>query len=119
MLTDIPPRNANRDGFLESSRIRPLDLPQDGHLPPLSKSIERAMTDGTTAAVRRACADFLSATSEFYSVPQCGLRVLASRPLRVRENSVTELFGDYAPDSMLIRGWTRTAVRKEITSFGT
>src|ERR1039458_6021281 len=119
MLTDVPPRNANRDGFLESDRIRTLDLPQDGHLLSLAESIEFAMTDGATAAVRRACLDFLSATSEFYSVPQCGIRVLASRPLRVREHSVTELFGDYAPESMLIRVWTRTAVRKEVTSFGT
>jgi len=119
MLTDAPPRNANRDRFLESDRIRTLDLPQDGHFRPLAKSIERAMTDGTTAPVRRACTSFLDATSEFCSVPQCGIRVLASRPLRVREHSVTELFGDYAPESTLIRVWTRTAVRKEITSFGT
>jgi hypothetical protein len=98
---------------------RTLDQPQDGRLLFLAKSIELAMTDGTTAVVRRACADFLSATSEFYRVQPCGIRVLASRPLRVREHSVTELFGDYAPDSMLIRVWTRTAVRKEITSFGT
>src|ERR1039457_1060819 len=119
MLTDVPPRNKNRDGFLKSDRIRTLDLPQDGRLLPLAQSIELAMTGGTTAAVRRACVDFLSATSEFYRVPQCGIRVLASRPLRVREHSVTELFGDYAPESMLIRVWTRTAVRKEVTSFGT
>ncbi len=77
------------------------------------------MTDGTTAAVRRACADFLASASEFYSVKPCGVRVLASRPLRVREHGATELFGDYAPDSMLIRVWMRTAVRKEVTSFGT
>ena len=119
MLTDVPPRNKNRAGFLESDRIKRLDLPQDECLLPLAKSIELAMTDGTTAAVRRACANFLSATSDFYSVPQCGIRILASRPLRVREHSVTELFGDYAPETMVIRVWTRTAVKKEITSFGT
>jgi len=90
-----------------------------GDCSPFAKSIELAMTAGTTAAVRRACVDFLAATSEFYSVQPCGIRVLASRPLRVREHGATELFGDYAPDSMLIRVWMRTAVRKEITSFGT
>jgi hypothetical protein len=37
----------------------------------------------------------------------------------VRENWTTELFGDYNPQTMLIRVWMRTAVRKEITSFGT
>ena len=40
-------------------------------------------------------------------------------PLRVRENRATELFGDYNPETMLIRVWMRTAVRKEITSFST
>jgi hypothetical protein len=119
MLTEVSPRNANRDGFLECDRLGTLDLPQDRRFLPLAKSIERAMRDETTAAVRRACANFLDATSEFYSVPQCDIRVPASRPLRVREHSVTELFGDYAPESMLIRVWTRKAVRKEITSFGT
>jgi hypothetical protein len=119
MLTDVPPRNANRDGFLESDRIRTLDLAQDRRLRPLAKSIELAMTDGTTAAVRRACVEFLASASEFYNVHACGIRVLASRPLRVREHGAIELFGDYAPESMLIRVWMRTAVRKEITSFGT
>jgi hypothetical protein len=119
MLTDVLPRNANLEGFLESDRIRVLDLPQDGRFLPLAKSIELAMKDGKTAAVHRACVDFLASTSEFYSVHPCGIRLLASRPLRVREHSVTELFGDYAPENMLIRVWMRTAVRKEITSFGT
>ena len=45
--------------------------------------------------------------------------MLAARPLRVRENWASELFGDYNPETMLIRIWMRTAVRKEITSFGT
>jgi hypothetical protein len=40
MLTDASPRNANRDEFLESDRIRTIDLPQDGRLLPLAKSIE-------------------------------------------------------------------------------
>jgi hypothetical protein len=119
MLTDVSPRNANRDGFLESDRISTLDLPQDTRLLALAKSIELAMAGETTAAVRRACADFLASISQFYSVQPCGIRVLASRPLRVREHFATELFGDYAPESMLIRVWTRTAVRKEVTSFGT
>ena len=119
MLTDAPPRNANSDGFLESDRIRTLDLPQDGRLLAFAKSIELAMTEGTTAAVRRACVDFLAFTAEFYSVQRCGIRVLAARPLRVRDRGTTELFGDYDPESMLIRVWMRTAVRKEITSFGT
>jgi hypothetical protein len=47
------------------------------------------------------------------------VRVLAARPLRVREYSTHELFGDYHPDQALIRVWMKTAVRKQVTSFGT
>jgi hypothetical protein len=43
MLTDAPPRRANRARFLESDRIRALDLPQNGRLPAIAKSIESAM----------------------------------------------------------------------------
>jgi hypothetical protein len=119
MLTDAPPRKANRSGFLESDRIKTLDLPKDEYLSRIAKSIEDAMKAGKTADVRRACAEFLAIASEFYEVPACGARVLAGRPLRVREHWSTELFGDYTPETMLIRVWMRTAVRKEVTSFGT
>ena len=71
------------------------------------------------AHVRLACAEFLEATSQFYKVSDCDVRVLAARPLRVREHWTSELFGDYSPETMLIRVWMRTAVRKEVTSFGT
>jgi hypothetical protein len=69
--------------------------------------------------VRSACAEFLMRTSDFFKVPRCGIRVLAARPLRAREGWSTELFGDYAPETMLMRVWMRTAVREEVTSFGT
>jgi hypothetical protein len=119
MLTDAQPRNANRAGFLESDRIRTLELPENGHLPALAKFIESAMQTGKTADVSRACADFLAEAARLYRVPECSIRVLAARPLRVRENWARELFGDYNPESLLIRVWMRTAVRKEVTSFGT
>ncbi|MFZ1049977.1 MAG: hypothetical protein ACLPH5_10920 [Candidatus Sulfotelmatobacter sp.] len=119
MLTDAPPRKANRAGFLESDRIKALDLPRNGHLQEIAQSLESAMEADNIRDVRSACAEFLASASTFYEVPTCGVRVLAARPLRVRENWSTELFGDYTAETMLIRVWMRTAVRKEITSFGT
>src|SRR2546428_9342976 len=119
MLTDSPPRKANRARFLESDGSRAVTLPEDGCLLAIANSIESSMKEGENADVRNACAEFLAATSEFYRTPNCNVRVLAARPLRVRENWATELFGDYNPETMLIRVWMRTAVRKEITSFGT
>jgi len=119
IITDAPPRNGNRAGFLESDRIKDLNLPGHLCLPAIADSIASAMQTGKTADVRRACAAFLNETARFYRTPTCGIRVLADRPLRVREHWTTELFGDYSPKTMLIRLWMRTAVRKEVTSFGT
>jgi hypothetical protein len=82
---------------------------------PSSRRIRR----GGSTDVRRTCGEFLVIASDFYEVPARGVRVLAARPLRVREQWTTELFGDYSPETMLTRLWMRTAVRKAIKSFGT
>jgi hypothetical protein len=119
MLTDSPPRNAKLGQFTRSDQIKALELPPHGDLIALANSIEAAMTSGTTADVRRASMEFLDSVARFYKVPLCGVRVLQSRPLRVRENWASELFGDYRPESMRIRVWMRTAIKKDVTSFGT
>jgi hypothetical protein len=80
MLTDAPPRKANHARFLESDQIKTLDLPHDRRLLSIAKSVESVMKAEATADVRRACAEFLDAASEFYKVPACGIRVLAARP---------------------------------------
>src|SRR5438552_16763432 len=86
MLTDKPPRKSNLAAFTESDRMRTIDLPQDGSLRIIAKSVECAMKAGTTTNVRHVCQEFLETTSRFYGVPDCEIRVLAARPLRVREN---------------------------------
>ena len=43
VLTDAPPKKTNRAGFLQSDRIKILDLPQDGRLPRITKSIQAAI----------------------------------------------------------------------------
>jgi hypothetical protein len=119
MLTEAPPRRNHRSQFAESDRIKTLELPRDRQLLTIASSIDVAMQRGVAADVRRACAEFLALTSDFYKVQNCEIRVLSARPLRVRENWASELFGDYSPETMLIRVWMRTAVKKDITSYGT
>lgn len=119
MLTDTPPTRRNRDQFLASDRTVLLELPSDGELPKCAKLIEAAMKSGVSREVSRSCSMFLSVASHFYKVPNCKIRVLAARPLRVRERSTVELFGDYHSSTMLIRVWMKTAIRKNVTSFGT
>jgi hypothetical protein len=119
MLTDTPPRNKNLKFFIDSDRLNTLLLPADGQLPSSAAAMEMAMKAGTAGDVRRACEDFISSASDFYQVPPCSVRVLAARPLRVREHSTVELFGDYHAGTNVIRIWMRTSVRKDVTSFGT
>ena len=119
MLTDAPPRNHHRVEYLKSDRITHLDLPSNAVLLEIATQMESAIKTGATAQVRSTCAEFRSIAADFYRVPVCDIRVLSARPLRVRESWAIELYGDYDPETMLIRGWMRTAVRKEITSFGT
>jgi hypothetical protein len=120
MVTDTPPRKKeNYEAFLHSDRLQMLSLPADGRLAALATMIETGMRAGATRDVATACNEFLRTAVDFYRVPECAVRVLAARPLRVRERSTIELFGDYHPDRRLIRVWMRTAVRKDITSFGT
>ena len=77
MLTDAPPRKANRAKFLESDQMKTLDLPKNGRLPPITKSIESAMKGGKGSDIGRVCTEFLGAASDFYRVPNCAIRVLA------------------------------------------
>ena len=119
MLTDSPPRKGKLAQFQESDRTVTLALPPSAELLTLTQSIEAGMKIGKGPEVRVACERFLQSLSRFYQVPPCGIRVLASRPLHIRENWSSELFGDYDPSTMAIRVWMRTAVKKEITSFGT
>jgi hypothetical protein len=96
-----------------------LSLPPDTRLPELASSLAAALKEGTAADLQPLCTKFVSLAAEFYGVAKPGVRVLAARPLRVREGWTSELFGDYSPQTLLIRVWMRTAVRKQVTSFGT
>jgi hypothetical protein len=119
MLTDSPPSKARLVAFTHSDRIHALTLPPPGEFVRLTQSIEAGMKTGKAQDVRLACEQFLRSLSRFHEVSLCGVRVLASRPLRIRENWSSELFGDYNPSTLAIRVWMRTAVKKDITSFGT
>jgi hypothetical protein len=121
VLTDRPPRNKTLLAkFAESDRLVSLALPPDDRLRVLAQSIESLIEDGTRGAVQQACAEFMHTASEFYGVPKPTVNALAARPIRVREGGwASELFGDYSPGTAAIRIWTRTAIRKKPTSFGT
>src|SRR5580704_3486786 len=121
MLTERTPRNTKlRAEFLKSDLLTTLAVPPDERLQKQARSIALALKEGARADMQPLCALFLSAAADFYRVQSPGIHVLAARPLRVREGGwASELFGDYSPQTLQIRVWMRTAVRKQVTSFGT
>ena len=119
MFTDSKPRKGKLAAFNKSDRIATLALPPHAELLTSTTFIELEMKIGKAQDVRVACEQFVKSLSRFYQVPTCAVRVLASLPLRIRDNWSSELFGDYDPSAMAIRVWMRTAVKKDITSFGT
>ena len=121
MTTDRLPRTKTLlKDYEKSDRMTTLALPDDGRLLTLAKNIEEAMLSEKPAIVSRACQEFLGATADFYGVSRPTMRVLASLPRRVYESGwSTELFGDYDVGKNVTRVWMRTAVRKQVTSFGT
>jgi len=121
MLTDRAPRQpALLARFLESDRTLTLDIPPDNRIAAAARLIASSLEGEITKSVRLACASFLNIAAEFYQVDPPGVRVLAARPIRSWEGGwASELFGDYNPETQLIRVWMRTAVRKQVTSFGT
>ncbi|HTS68966.1 MAG TPA: hypothetical protein VMO17_08270 [Terriglobia bacterium] len=121
MLTERAPRSAAlRKEFLRSDALASLPVPPDGRLVEAAKTIASALEEGTPSCLQPACAEFLISAANFYGVEKPGIRVLAARPVRVREGGwASELFGDYSPETLQIRVWMRTAVRKRVTSVGT
>ena len=121
MLTDRKPRKrALLADFINSDEGRALGLPPDDRLQMLSVSLEAALKTGAIPPVRLLCEKFLTIAADFYKVERTPIRVLAARPVRSREGGWGyELFGDYDPETALIRVWMRTAVLKKVTSYGT
>ena len=120
MLTERAPRRKIAHGeFLKSDLLTSLPVPADDRLLVRANAMASALKQENMGVVLAACTDFVRIAAEFYGVASPGIRVLAARPLRVREGWSSELFGDYAPETGQIRVWMRTAVRKQVTSLGT
>jgi hypothetical protein len=121
MFTDrLPIDESLRVEYFKSDHLLALDVPQDDRLLAPVARIRPALESAEPRALRNACAEFLFAAADFYGVARPRIRVLAARPLRVREGGwATELFGDYHSEKKLIRVWMRTAVRNQVTSLGT
>lgn len=121
MITDRPPSSPSLLAeYLASDRLQILALPQDTRLLAPAARIEQALEYESTSKAQEACTEFVFTAADFYAIARPQVLVLAARPRRVlSDGSSTELFGDYHLQKKLIRVWMRTAIRRQVTSFGT
>src|SRR5512135_2290975 len=118
MVTDpVPLRGNRRKEYERSDSLKVLTVPVEDRLH--AAAIEAALSSESVTAIRTACGTFLTEAAAFYGVPPPKVRALAARPLKVYETGSVELFGDYDLRTNVIRVWTRTSVRHQVTSFGT
>ena len=121
MLTDALPRTEARlREFRASDTLLALALPETAPFRAAARAIEAALAADRRPEIARACARLVALAAVAVDAPPPHLRVLSARPLhRRRDGGGYELFGDYDPETTLIRVWTRTAVRRQVTSYGT
>jgi hypothetical protein len=121
MVTDPVPRRAGaRADYARSDALRALELPEAGALGLLAAAIEAGLADGDRAALRSACASFATAVAVAHGVAAPPVTVLGVRPHRTEDGRCTyEKFGDYDLHTAEIRLWTRTAMRHQVSAFGT
>lgn len=121
MLTDAPPRaDPLRREFLASDALLTLALPAAAPCRLAGRAVEAALAADSQPDVLRSCLTLAALAADAHGVRPPVLRVLAARPVRTRrDGGGYELFGDYDPQTTLIRVWMRTAVRRQVTTYGT
>ncbi len=121
MITDPVPRSADRRAeYLKSDALRTLELPPASTLRALADQIESALADEDRALATRACATFATEVALALGVAPPPVAVLGVRPhLTDGSRCIYEKFGDYDFETTRIRVWMRTAMRRQVTSFGT
>ncbi len=120
MITDPIPRSERRRALYQrSDELREVALPGDA-LPTLARAIEAALAGDDRAAVQAACASFAAEVAGAHAVAPPPVAVLGVRPHRTEAGRcVYEKFGDYDLETAQIRIWMRTALRHQVTAYGT
>ena len=121
MITDPLPRQApSRAEYGRSDGMRSLALPEARSLRPWAEAIEDALADGTRGPLASACCAFAAEVARAHGVAAPPVTVLGVRPHRTADGRCTyEKFGDYDLRTAEIRLWTKTAMRHQVSAYGT
>jgi hypothetical protein len=119
MQTDpLPKKKTELEEYWRSDAVGAVELPPAEPLRTLAGALKVALKADDKKEVQKICTAMLKEMAAFYQVKPPKLIILNARPLTQTEKWVTELFGDYTPETTKIRLWMRTAVQQKPTSFG-
>ncbi|MBS1996243.1 MAG: hypothetical protein JSS86_08035 [Cyanobacteria bacterium SZAS LIN-2] len=119
MLTDdIPKKITESREYWRSDAMNTIELPPAENLRVQAERLKIGLKEENKKEVQSACTAMLKELSTFYNVDKPAIRILSARPVEISEDWAEELFGDYDPETLKIRLWMRTAVKKKATSYG-
>jgi hypothetical protein len=119
MNTDsIPKPVKDRDEYTRSDALLNIELPAPETVRMCAGRLKEALAEEAKAEVQAMSNAIMQELADWYKVQAPPVKVLNVRPRKVTENWVSELFGDYDPETEKIRLWMRTAVQKKPTSYG-
>jgi len=120
LITDKPPRKkVDKQEYSRSDDMRSMPLPVIGSLRENAALLERALADENRAALQKLSNSLALEIASAYGAEPANIKVLGVRPLEKSDDYVDEIYGDYDPETLRIRLWMRTAVKKKATSYGT
>jgi hypothetical protein len=119
MLTDeIPKKASENKEYWRSDAMGAIELPPAEQLRVLAYRLKVGLKEENKKEVQSVCTALVKELCAFYKVEKPTIRILSARPVEISEDWAEELFGDYDPETLKIRLWMRTAVKKKATSYG-
>ncbi len=120
MQTEKPPRaRAEKDEYSRSDDMRAVNLPPAEPFRSYALQLKDALAAEDRKAVLVASRLLIYALSDFYQVKRPSVRILSVRPQETQGEWIFQTFGDYNPETLLIRLFMKTAVQKKTSSYGT
>ncbi|HEY9680681.1 MAG TPA: hypothetical protein V6C89_02530 [Drouetiella sp.] len=120
MNTDSIPKPASeRDEYKRSDELLTIQLPAPEQVRLYAGRLKEALAEEAKTEVQAISNTIMQELAHCYNVQAPPVKILNVRPRKVTESWVSELFGDYDPETTQIRLWMRTAVQKKATSYGT
>lgn len=120
MITDdIPRKKALKTEYYSSDAETTVKLPKSKRIQKIASVLETALAEEDRQSIEDASNELLELLAASFKIDAPHVKILGVRPREINEDSIDELYGDYDPNTYIIRLWMRTAVKQKVTSYGT